>query len=396
MRRQPGLSRWPIGAVCGWLAAAAFLSALPACAGGERDARESSAPQASWKLTDLGTLGGKSSGAYAVNNAGTVVGLSRGEEPELDDPRVSSRRATHVFRWENGEMTSIGHYGWGSLGPGRLFLNEAGHVLWDEQGAGARLWDGHITELPLEVTSSSSFVALPTTLNTHYQVVGNRHGMALLWDNGRLHELGGGPGTYSTGVAINDDGVVVGYSDSVAGPSRAQPFTWLDGRTAELPLPAKADHCYPYALNARREVIGSCGSDRRGGDHWRAGVLWDRDGVHELRSPDGGPAFPVALNDRGEVTGTYHEGEDGLVWQQGNARELGPDISPVDINDRGQVVGTLEKDGTSHAFVWENGVLTDLGPRSRARSINNHGVIVGEAVRGNHWHAVLWRPMSGD
>src|ERR1700744_3515754 len=50
-------------------------------------------------VTDLGTLGGAKSCAYAVNNVGQVVG-------ESDTPT----RATHAFQWQNGKMNDLGVY----------------------------------------------------------------------------------------------------------------------------------------------------------------------------------------------------------------------------------------------------------------------------------------------
>ena len=51
------------------------------------------------KMVDLGTLGGSLSEAYAINNAGQVVGRAR----VTDTPLVR-----HAFLWEKGTMTDLG------------------------------------------------------------------------------------------------------------------------------------------------------------------------------------------------------------------------------------------------------------------------------------------------
>ena len=56
------------------------------------------------KMTDLGTLGGRSSRPRAINERGQVVGES-----------VTASGETHPFLWQNGKMTDLGTLG-GSLG----------------------------------------------------------------------------------------------------------------------------------------------------------------------------------------------------------------------------------------------------------------------------------------
>src|SRR4051794_26719828 len=52
-----------------------------------------------WRVTDLGTLGGRFSVAVAINDGGDVVGTSG----------VASR-ARHVFLWRGGEMIDLGFF----------------------------------------------------------------------------------------------------------------------------------------------------------------------------------------------------------------------------------------------------------------------------------------------
>jgi probable HAF family extracellular repeat protein len=58
-------------------------------------------------LTDLGTLGGPQSLALAVNNAGTVAGWAQ----------ISTSTITHTFLYKDGVKTDLGLIGFGGLGP---------------------------------------------------------------------------------------------------------------------------------------------------------------------------------------------------------------------------------------------------------------------------------------
>jgi probable HAF family extracellular repeat protein len=51
-------------------------------------------------MTDLGTLGGKSSGANAISPLGLVVGSS-----------FTRDNLSHAFFWQNGVMTDLGTLG---------------------------------------------------------------------------------------------------------------------------------------------------------------------------------------------------------------------------------------------------------------------------------------------
>jgi probable HAF family extracellular repeat protein len=59
-----------------------------------------------YKITDLGTLGGTSSRAYSINNAGDIVGRSRG--PTKPD---GSNGARNAFLYTNGQMLNLGNFG---------------------------------------------------------------------------------------------------------------------------------------------------------------------------------------------------------------------------------------------------------------------------------------------
>jgi probable HAF family extracellular repeat protein len=96
------------------------------------------------QMTDLGTLGGRHSLAQALNNAGQVVGYS-------DRPSQTHR---HAFLWQNGRMSDLNVYG-SETTSAAYAINDAGQIVgqsgspYPSQGpAGAFLYqNGRVEDL---------------------------------------------------------------------------------------------------------------------------------------------------------------------------------------------------------------------------------------------------------
>jgi len=132
--------------------------------------------------------------------------------------------------------------------------------------------------------------------------------------------------------------------------------------------------------------------------------------IIDLGSPLGGTAYPLQVNDRGEVlVRAYAPSSNlgqGFLWHDGVLTDLGtlggPSTVPWAMNDRGQVVGysltssRVRDTFVQHAFLWQDGVMRDLGTLgpygSEALAVNNAGQVVGEfGAASGHGHAFLWQ-----
>ncbi len=209
---------------------------------------------------------------------------------------------------------------------------------------------------------------------------GSKAQRAVLWERGRLVEIGSFGGPNSMPYGLSPRGAVVGTADTTAdydGEDHVtRPFYWANGQMMDLgtlggPLGGAA------AINASGTVVGSC---QRADSDPRLGA----------------PPFRAC------------------VWEGGTVRDLGdlggPDVFAYDINGRGWIVGnsnTRESLGYDHAFVdhaflYDGATMKDLGTlggrASLAYSIDEGGDVVGFSYTGEHLpqgypvvHGFLWR-----
>jgi probable HAF family extracellular repeat protein len=328
-------------------------------------------------MTDLGTFGGSESFAYDINEAGQVVGTADIAEDDF----------THAFLWEGGVMTDLGNLYSGDSYAGPI--NEAGQVIVGIDLFGeffhAYVWDnGVMTFLTLGGHNSAA-----TAQNEAGQVIGyadaadftSEH--AFLWDSGVMTDLGTLGGRDSYAIAFNEAGQVVGYSN-LAGDNSAHAFLWEGGVMTDLGT-LGGSQSVAYDINEAGQVVGY---SFLAGDAGYHAFVWE-DGVMTDLTLGGSDGQAYAINEAGQVMG-YSALADGsrhpFVWEGGVMTDLtlgGSDGQALGINEAGQVIGwsTLAGDAERHALAWEDGVLTDLGTLGGSTSepfaINEAGQIIG-------------------
>lgn len=338
-------------------------------------------PAPTYTIIDLGTLGGRSSHAYAINNVGQVVGSAN---------IYPQGRRGHAFLWHKGRMRDIG----------RL--------------------PGYRSSLAVGINNHGQAVASTFKQNHTHQ--------AFVWHQNRAY-LGTLPGyRYSRALGINDQGSIVGGTQTGArdaqGAQTARAFLWrplspfqnrgtlhdlgtLGGRSSQA-----------HAVNNRDQIVGKAdlravfAPDKPGG--WARpthAFLWHDGVMRDLGTlPGGRNSSAVAINDNAQAVGFSEtpNGPRAFVWHNGVMRDLGTlpggaYSAAHGINNRGQIVGrsAAGPGETARAVLWQNDVPVDLNDRLRAgsgwvlteaRAVNDRGQIVGEGLVKGQRRAFLLTP----
>jgi probable HAF family extracellular repeat protein len=291
-----------------------------------------------YNVTDLGTLGGRESSAYSINNRGEVVGFSYRGTPG----------PYHAFLYSNGTMHDLGTLGSG-YSAGQAINNHGQVVGWADNGV---------------------------ILRRAFHYVGS----------GPMQDLGIPTGIESWAYGINDAGQIAGHTRT-GGVSRA--FLYNSGSFQDLGTLGGAES-QSWGINSHAQVVGwatnSAGLPRA--------FLYSGTGpMQDLGTLGGTTSGARDINDLGQVVGssaisdgTFH----AFLWSgSGPMQDLGAGFATA-INNRGQIVANSSVMGSNHAFVYlGDGLMQDLNglidpasgwTLSNAFDINDLGQIVGEGI----------------
>jgi len=316
-----------------------------------------------WTITNLGTLGGPTSGVSGINNRGQVVGGA-------DIDNVYS----HAFLYDGTSMHDLytlvgGMYSWANS------INVRGQVVG---------------------------VSQTNTQDNH----------AFLYDGTSMRDLLTLGGRYSQATSINASGQVVGSSMLGDG------YTWhaflYDGsnmRELGLNSPQSA----AFSINTGGQIVGS---------YWDASwtflhaYLLDSQTLRVLDMLGGGKGnYALGINDSGQVVGASEISGDSVPVHpflfdgttMHDLQTLGGSFGEATgINARGQVVGwsKISGDAADHAFLYEGGVKRDIntfpevvadgwqGSTRFGPFINDSGQIAGTEFRGGLDRAFLLHPQT--
>jgi probable HAF family extracellular repeat protein len=301
------------------------------------------------QVTELGSLGGGSTYARAINDAGQVVGSSQ-----------TAAGRTHAFiTGANGVgMTDLGTLG-GSRSSEAYGINNVGQVVGASDTAanvghvfitgpnGVGMTDLGLNGIAFGINAVGRIVGFflaPPVASLHAFITGpNGVGMT---------DLGTVGGDRSSAYSINDVGQVAGSSYST---TNIYAFITGPNGVGMTVIDMSSTGSAAHGINASGQVVGWSG---------------------------GGDAFITGPNG----TGITHL---GTLGGNGDSQALG-------VNDAGQVVGisdSFRRDDISHAFITgPNGSsMTDLNSLvnlppglvlTEATAINNHGQVIAHGLIG--------------
>jgi probable HAF family extracellular repeat protein len=227
---------------------------------------------------------------------------------------------------------------------------------------------------------------------------GNQRGV--LYDKGKLIELGSLGGKFSDAKAINDNGLIIGSARKEDSTWRAFLFERNGGMKVLGTLGGPSS--YGMALNQHGNAVGF--ADTAGGE-WHAFMYDGSAQLVDLGTLGGKVSYASDINNHGQVVGTaalrdgyrrafFYEAGRGMV----DLGTLGGRSSGATaINDKGTIVGASEmKNRRWHAFVHDGSRMLDLGAligygNSFATGINNDGHVVGTVMVGDERMSFVWR-----
>ena len=292
-------------------------------------------------LQDVGSLGGGSAEASALNNAGQVVGQSSTAVPG----------EMHAFLFNAGVLSDVGPAGF-PLSSG-IAINDAGQVA------------GYYINGTLQHATVAS--------------------------GGILTDLATLGGSFSSPVGINSGGQVAG--DSTDSSGRRHAFLFSNGVMQDLGALGGV-FSFSTALNNAGQVTGM-GSTSDGALH---AFVYNGVGMVDLGTLGGAFSIGYAINPSGHVTGdstvTAEVESHAFLHRNGAMQDLGTlggsYSTSLGLNSHDQVVGmSADMSGADRAFLWQNGAMFDLNsllaPNSGwvldgAYYINDNRQIVGTGI----------------
>ncbi|RTL15451.1 MAG: hypothetical protein EKK52_20360, partial [Burkholderiales bacterium] len=314
----------------------ALAAATAACA----SAAHAGPAVAHWTLTDIGTLGGITNVA-AINNLGQVTGssndtdgirravlFSNGVLSSLDNTPGTASTGSAIndagqitgwaglfpFVYGNGALSLGPDYGTGNA------INSRGQVVgfkFNGVASCAATFSNTLQAKCLTLTLGGNAFGI----NNRGAIVGNGSVGAFLYNNGTVLSLGHLGGGWGSGIAINDSGDVVGFSDTANKQSHA--FLYRSGAMRDLGTLGGANSS-ATSINSAGLVVGASdtiAAGASGGFLYSNGVLQDINSFNGIAG--GGIALVEAkgINDVGQIVANGNNGRayiatlDTTVWE---------------------------------------------------------------------------------
>ncbi len=340
-----------IGTLGGHSAAANALNGKGQVVGGSFTTNDAEYHAFFWdgaKMSDLGTLGGTNSTATGINDSGLIVGYS-----------LTSNNVFHAFCYSNGIMKDLGTLG----GPQSFALgvNQNGQITGfadladSDQHHGFVYANGQMIDINPGGNTSSEGAAINNAgqvAGTIYRTANNDDNRdALLFSDGVITNLGTLGGRNSTASGINSSGIVVGSSDNPDNSSD-HIIVYRNGTLIDLGVPLGGVNANAFGINSAGQIVGY--SAITGGP------------PHALFSPTNGSFIDLNSAIRPPSIGS-------LLW------------SAMAINDSGQIVAQVA-DGHSYLLTPVPTLSIALGVRVSWPSPSSGFVLQqNTAISGTNW-----------
>ncbi|MBX9601264.1 MAG: hypothetical protein K2X35_09675 [Bryobacteraceae bacterium] len=288
-----------------------------------------------YQIADLGSLGGGSSAAFAINASGAAVGASR-TASAIDVAFRNDDALLYPLAAARSTAAAINDSG---IIAGTVFGPSGGQaVLWSNGQANA-------------IAGPGSYAM---GLNNSGSATGSVQGSAFRWGAGALETLN--LGWWSAGYAINASGAIAGYAEIAPGKFAA--FLW-DGNNVALLPSVGGRTSYALALNDEGTVAGS--STNQAG-YGRA-TMWRKGAAVDLGTLGGAASFAHGINATGLVVGASFDSSNSctraFLFQNGIMLDLNSLLlsrggwlltAAYGINESGQIAGTGIYRGEYRAF----------------------------------------------
>jgi len=336
----------------------------------------------SYYVKDLGTLGGNSSQAYGLNNAGQVVGFSF----------TSNNAASHAVLYSG---TGSNNIDLGNLGGNVNSSSEARNL-------------NDFGQIVGYATAPSGYIK-----GTFFTGTGS--------NNVDLGDLCNSS-TASEAQAINGTGTIVGFADDCFFTAQGCRFSGQGSNNVSLGGIGGGINGVAYDINASGQIVGY---GTRGDNAAQHATLFSGLNNVDLGTLGGFSSHAYGINNAGQIIGDsalpgnsiYHA---ALFSGTGsNNIDLGSlggiSCHAYAINNSSEIVGNsypaTNNNSVYHAFIYKNGVMRDInglvlagsgfgnirlidnGSRVPGHVINDSGQIAAVGEIGGRTHAVLLTPV---